>query len=241
MAEKRASGVARKKTTKKPLKPRAGFGRESRAARQVRTLEIIGRLKREYPEARCSLTFSNPYELVVATILSAQCTDERVNMVTPVLFKRYPDAESLAGAKQEDVEEIVKTTGFFRNKAKNLIAMARALVERHGGEVPRTMEELVLLPGVGRKTGNVILGNAYGINEGVTVDTHVLRLAERLGLAKGDDAVKVEQTLMPLFPRERWGMLSHLLIFHGRRTCDARKPRCGECTLADVCPSAGIG
>ena len=209
------------------------------------TAEYAGRLydtlQTTYPDARCELDYGNAFELLCATILSAQCTDKRVNMVTPSLFARYPDAPALAEARQEDVEELVKTTGFFRNKAKNLIAMARALVERHGGEVPRTMEELVVLPGVGRKTANVILGNAYGINEGVTVDTHVQRLSARLGLTRETDPVKIEAALMPLFPRERWGMLSHLLIFHGRRTCDARKPRCGECTLADVCPSAGIG
>jgi endonuclease III len=209
------------------------------------TADYAGRLydtlQTTYPDARCELDYGNAFELLCATILSAQCTDKRVNMVTPSLFARYPDARALAEARQEDVEELVRTTGFFRNKAKNLIAMARALVERHGGQVPRTMEELVVLPGVGRKTANVILGNAYGINEGVTVDTHVQRLSARLGLTRETDPVKIEAALMPLFPRERWGMLSHLLIFHGRRTCDARKPRCGECTLADVCPSAGIG
>jgi endonuclease-3 len=194
-------------------------------------------LARTYPDAHCELDFTNAFELLCATILSAQCTDKRVNMVTPTLFRAYPDAHALANARQEDVEEIVKSTGFFRNKAKSLVAMATALVERHGGEVPRTMAELVVLPGVGRKTANVILGNAYGINEGVTVDTHVGRVAARLGLTRETDPVKIEQALMPLFPRERWAMLSHLLIFHGRRTCDARKPRCGECTLAAVCPS----
>jgi len=201
---------------------------------------IYALLEETYPDAHCELDFSNAFELLCATILSAQCTDKRVNMVTPTLFATYPDARALAAAKQEDVEEIVKTTGFFRNKAKSLIAMARALVEKHGGEVPRTMEELIVLPGVGRKTANVILGNAYGINEGITVDTHVLRLSSRLGLTKDDDAVKVEQALMQLFPRERWGMLSHLLIFHGRRTCDARKPRCGDCALVSLCPSAAV-
>ena len=162
-------------------------------------------------------------------------------MATPALFAKYPDARALAAAPLEEVEALVKTTGFFRNKAKNLIAMAGALVADHDGQVPRTMAALQVFPGVGRKTANVILGNAYGINEGVTVDTHVQRLSGRLGLTRESDPVKVEQALMPLFPRESWAMLSHLLIFHGRRTCDARKPRCGECTLADVCPSAGIG
>jgi endonuclease-3 len=198
-------------------------------------------LQTTYPDAHCELDFRNAFELLCATILSAQCTDKRVNLVTPALFARYPDAPALAEARQEEVEEIVKSTGFFRNKAKSLVAMARALVERHGGEVPRTMEALVVLPGVGRKTANVILGNAYGINEGVTVDTHVQRIAGRLGLTRETDPVKVERALMPLFPRERWGMLSHLLIFHGRRTCEARKPRCGACALAELCPSAGIG
>ena len=202
---------------------------------------IHARLAAEHPDAHCELVHRDAFELLCATILSAQCTDKRVNMVTPALFARYPDAQALARASQDDVEELVRTTGFFRNKAKNLIAMARALVADHEGRVPRTMEELQVLPGVGRKTANVILGNAYGINVGVTVDTHVGRLSVRLGLTKETDPVKVEQALMPLFPRESWAMLSHLLIFHGRRVCDARRPRCGACVLADLCPSAGIG
>jgi len=193
-----------------------------------------------YPDAHCELDFKTPFQLLVATILSAQCTDRRVNMVTPVLFSRYPTVESLARAKQEDVEEIIKSTGFFRNKAKSIIAMAGALVDRHGGEVPSTLAELVTLPGVGRKTANVILGNAFDINEGVVVDTHVGRLAVRLGLTRETDPVKVEQELMKLFPRERWTMLAHLLIFHGRRVCDAKKPRCGECALNRICPSSTI-
>ncbi|WP_345784853.1 endonuclease III [Roseisolibacter agri] len=194
-----------------------------------------------HPDAHCELDHRDAFELLCATILSAQCTDKRVNLVTPALFARYPDARALADARQEDVEELVKSTGFFRNKAKNLIAMARALVADHDGQVPATMDALRVLPGVGRKTANVILGNAYGINEGVTVDTHVQRLSQRLGLTKESDPVKVEQALMPLFPRESWAMLSHLLIFHGRRVCDARKPRCGDCALAARCPSAGTG
>jgi endonuclease-3 len=220
--------------------PNARPRRTAKAPAAAHAAQIYDLLAQTYPDAHCELDFTNAFELLCATILSAQCTDKRVNMVTPTLFAAYPNARALADARQEDVEEIVKTTGFFRNKAKSLIAMARALVERHGGEVPRTMEELVVLPGVGRKTANVILGNAYGINEGVTVDTHVLRLANRLGLASGDDAVKVEQALMPLFPRDRWAMLSHLLIFHGRRVCDARKPRCGDCPLVELCPSAQV-
>jgi endonuclease-3 len=199
---------------------------------------LFERLIARYPDAHCALDFTNAYELLCATILSAQCTDKRVNMVTPALFARYPDARSLAAARQEDVEELIKSTGFFRNKAKSLIGMATAVVERHGGEVPADMDALVVLPGVGRKTANVILGNAFGRNDGIVVDTHVTRLSNRLALANGTDAVKIERALLPLFPQERWTMLSHLLIEHGRQICDARKPRCGECLLADVCPSS---
>lgn len=199
---------------------------------------VLEALEREYPDAHCELDHRNAFELLCATILSAQCTDVRVNMVTPALFARYPRAELLAAAKQEEVEELVRTTGFFRAKAKSLIAMAGALVDRHDGEVPRTIEELVKLAGVGRKTANVILGNAFGINDGIVVDTHVQRVSRRLGLTREADAVAIERALMPLFPREKWALLSHLMIWHGRRTCDARKPRCGECVVRDVCPSA---
>jgi endonuclease-3 len=198
---------------------------------------LLDRLLERYPDAHCALDFTTPFELLCATILSAQCTDKRVNMVTPALFARYPDARALAAARQEDVEELIKSTGFFRNKAKSLIGMATAVVERHGGEVPADMESLVVLPGVGRKTANVILGNAFGRNDGIVVDTHVTRLSNRLALTSGTDAVKIERALLPLFPQERWTMLSHLLIEHGRQVCDAKKPRCGECLLADVCPS----
>jgi endonuclease-3 len=193
-----------------------------------------------HPDAYCELTHRTAFELLCATILSAQCTDKRVNLTTPALFAAYPDAPSLAAADIADVERLVQPTGFYRNKARSLVGMARALVERHGGEVPHTMEELIELPGVGRKTANVILGNAYGINAGVTVDTHVHRLSRRLGLARGDDPVAIEQELIPLFPQDDWTMLSHRLIFHGRRVCDARKPRCGACTLAEFCPSAVV-
>jgi endonuclease III len=203
-------------------------------------LEILERLKAAYPDAQCALHHRNPFELLCATILSAQCTDARVNMVTPVLFGRYPTPQALAAARPEDVERIIMSTGFFRNKTKSLIGMAQALVAEHGGEVPRTMEELRVLPGVGRKTANVILGSAFGINEGVTVDTHVTRLSRLLGLSRQDDPVKIEQDLMLLFPREDWGLLSHLLIFHGRQVCIARRPRCGECVLANLCPSARL-
>jgi len=193
-----------------------------------------------YPNAHCELDHENPLQLLVATILSAQCTDKRVNMVTPALFAKYPTAEALAAAPLEDVEALVKTTGFFRNKARNIVAMAQALVADHGGEVPRTMEELTKLPGVGRKTANVILGNAFDRNEGIVVDTHVARLAARLGLTTETDPLKIEAALMPLFPRDEWTMLAHLLIAHGRTICDARKPKCGACGLNDVCPSARV-
>ena len=203
-------------------------------------IEILERLKAAYPDAQCALHHRNAFELLCATILSAQCTDARVNMVTPVLFSRYPTPQALAAARPEDVERIIMSTGFFRNKTKSLIGMAQALVAEHGGEVPHTMEELRVLPGVGRKTANVILGNAFGINEGITVDTHVTRLSQLLGLSRQDDPVKIEQDLMPLFPRDDWGLLSHLLIFHGRQVCIARRPRCGECVLANLCPSARL-
>jgi endonuclease III len=215
-----------------------------RTSRRRRTAppaaEILERLKAAYPGAHCALHHRNAFELLCATILSAQCTDARVNMVTPVLFSRYSTPEALAAAGPEDVERIIMSTGFFRSKTKSLIGMAQALVAGHGGEVPHTMEELRVLPGVGRKTANVILGNAFGINEGVTVDTHVTRLSRLLGLSRQDDPVKIEQDLMLLFPRDDWGLLSHLLIFHGRQVCIARRPRCGECVLANLCPSARL-
>jgi endonuclease-3 len=200
--------------------------------------EIIARLKQAYPDARCALDYRNPYELLCATILSAQCTDARVNMVTPTLFARYPTPFELARADPADVEEIIKSTGFFRNKTKSLIGMAQAVVADHDGEIPRTMEELRKLPGVGRKTANVVLGNAYSVNEGVTVDTHVTRLSGLLGLSQGNDAIKIEQELMHHYPREDWGLLSHLLISHGRQVCIARRPKCGDCVLARLCPSS---
>ena len=202
--------------------------------------ELYRRLAALYPDAHCELDYASPYQLLVATILSAQCTDKRVNMTTPALFARYPDARALARADQAALEELVKSTGFFRMKAKNLIAMAKDVVAKDNGEVPASMEALHALAGVGRKTANVVLGNAFNINEGVVVDTHVGRLAVRLGLTRETDPHKVEAALMPLFPRDTWTMLSHLLIWHGRRVCDAKKPRCGECTLNDICPSAQL-
>lgn len=199
--------------------------------------EILARLKRAYPDAHCALDFTSPFELLCATILSAQCTDVRVNMVTPALFRKYPDAAALAGARQADVEEIIRSTGFFRNKARSLIGMAQAVVAEHDGEIPASMDALVRLPGVGRKTANVILGNAFDMNEGIVVDTHVTRVSGRLGLTKATDPVKIEQDLMKLTPRDDWALLSHLMITHGRNVCVARKPRCEICVLAELCPS----
>jgi endonuclease-3 len=214
--------------------------RESKKARIERAAEVYGLLESEYPDAHCELTFENPFQLGVATILSAQTTDVRVNMVTPPLFARYPTAEALANAQQEDVEEIVRTTGFFRNKAKNIIGFARALMGEHGGVVPQTIAELFALPGVGRKTANVVLGNAFGINEGVVVDTHIKRLSTLLRFTKEKTPEKIEQDLIKTFPREQWTMLAHLLIWHGRRVCDARKPRCEACLVSHLCPSSRV-
>ncbi len=214
--------------------------RESKKARIERAAEVYDLLAEEYPDAHCELDFENPFQLAVATILSAQTTDVRVNMVTPELFRRFPDAKALAGARQEEVEEIVRTTGFYRNKAKNIIGFARGLLEEHDGVVPRTIEELSALPGVGRKTANVVLGNAFGINEGMVVDTHIKRLSTLLGFTKEKTPEKIEQDLMAIFPSERWTMLAHLLIWHGRRVCDARKPRCEACTISHLCPSSRV-
>ena len=232
-----ATRGASAKTRSLPAPPRAAGTARRRALPTANPALLYERLHALYPDAHCELDFKTPFELLVATILSAQCTDKRVNMVTPVLFSKYPTVEALARARQEDVEEIIKSTGFFRNKAKNIIAMAGAVANLPGGAVPSTLAELVKLPGVGRKTANVVLGNAFDVNEGVVVDTHVGRLSIRLGLTRETDPIKVEQILMTQFQKEQWTMLAHLLIFHGRRVCDARKPRCGICTLADICPS----
>jgi len=214
--------------------------RETKKALRERAAEVFDLLPAEYPEAHCELDFVDPFQLAVATILSAQTTDERVNQVTPELFRRYPDARSLAAASQEDVEEIVRSTGFFRNKAKNISGFARAVVADHGDRVPRTMAELTVLPGVGRKTANVVLGNAFGLEEGVVVDTHVKRLSGLLGFSREATPEKIEEDLMELFARERWTLLSHLLIWHGRRVCDARKPRCEACAVSGLCPSSRV-
>lgn len=212
--------------------------RRAASATPERACVVYDRLVEHYPDAHCALDFKSPFQLLVATILSAQCTDKRVNMVTPSLFKRFRTPGALAAAKPEELEELIKSTGFFRNKTKSLLGMSDALAERHGGEVPDSMDELVKLPGVGRKTANVVLGNAYDKNEGVVVDTHVGRVSKRLGLTRQTDPVKIEQDLMKLFPSNRWTMLSHLMIEHGRRICDARRPKCEACFLKDICPSS---
>jgi endonuclease-3 len=220
--------------------PASAKRRRARSATPERALEIYDRLAAHYPDAHCALDFKSPFQLLIATILSAQCTDKRVNMVTPALFRRYRTPTALAAANPEELEEMIKSTGFFRNKTKSLLGMSDAVAERHGGKVPDTMDELVKLPGVGRKTANVVLGNAYDKNEGVVVDTHVGRVSKRLGLTRQTDPVKVEQDLMKLFPNDRWTMLSHLLIEHGRRICEARRPKCESCFLSDICPSSTV-
>lgn len=215
--------------------------RESKAAKLARTAELIGRLRQAYPDAHCELNFSNPLELLIATILSAQCTDKQVNLVTAELFRKYRSAADFAGADPEQFAQDIRRIGLFRNKAKNIQATCRMLLERHGGEVPRTLPELTALAGVGRKTANVVLGCAFGLNEGIVVDTHVGRLSARLGLSGATDPVKIEADLMPLVPREHWALFSHLLIWHGRRRCPARSPDCAACEVAALCPGAGRG
>lgn len=218
--------------------------RESLASRTARAEEIVRRLRGLYEEADCALKHESALQLLIATILSAQCTDERVNKVTPALFKRFPDAASLAGADPAEVEKLVQSTGFFRNKAKNIIGAARVICEQFDGSVPDTMDDLLQLPGVARKTANVVLGTWFGKNEGFVVDTHIGRLADRLHLTwrskDSKDAVKIERDLMEVVPREAWTYLGHALIWHGRKVCGARKPDCGACVLRDLCPSANV-
>jgi endonuclease III len=203
-----------------------------------RALEILVRIKRLYPDATCSLNYETPVQLLVATILSAQCTDERVNIVTPALFARFPDALSMANAELEEIEKLVKSTGFYRNKAKNIQGACRTIVNEFRGEIPPRMEDLLTLPGVARKTANVVLAHAFGINAGVTVDTHVKRLSQRLGFTTNTDAVKIERDLIKLIPQADWENWSIRLIYHGRAVCKARSPVCEQCQLADLCPSA---
>lgn len=232
------------KTT--PVKARSSKAVGSTAAPRVdpalrrRALRVYRTLEKTYPDAKCALEHRNAFELLVATILSAQCTDERVNQVTPALFRAYPTPQAMAKASQSDLERLIRSTGFYRNKAKSLRGASQAIVERFGGQVPSTMEELLTLPGVARKTANVVLGNAFGKNVGVVVDTHVDRLSRRLGFTRHTDPKKIEQDLMTLFPRPKWTMLSHLLIFHGRQICKARKPMCPVCPVNKACPKIGV-
>jgi endonuclease-3 len=214
--------------------------RESKEGKAARLKKIIAGLKKAYPGARCELDHSNALELLIATILSAQCTDKRVNLVTAELFKKYRSAADFAKAPAGELEQEIKSTGFFRNKAKSIKACCEALVEKHGGQVPRTMEELVELGGVGRKTANVVLGNAFNLNSGVVVDTHVARLSQRLGLTEGNAPEKIEQALMVLVPQDQWTLLSHWLIWHGRRRCFARNPDCPNCEINSLCPRIGV-
>jgi len=210
------------------------------SAKQQRALEILIRLKRLYPEAPCTLNYETPIQLLVATILSAQCTDERVNQVTPELFGRFPDAAAFAAANVEEIETLIRSTGFYRNKAKNILGACRMIIAEFGGEVPKRMEELLKLPGVARKTANVVLAHAYGIHQGVTVDTHVKRLSQLLGLTEYTDPIRIERDLMRLLPQEEWENWSIRLVYHGRAICKARKPECYACALADLCPSADL-
>ncbi|MFB2975991.1 endonuclease III [Microseira sp. BLCC-F43] len=210
------------------------------SSKQQRALEILIRLKRLYPNATCTLNYETPVQLLVATILSAQCTDERVNQVTPLLFGRFPDAVKMATADLAELETLVRSTGFYRNKAKNIQAACRMIIEKFGGKVPKTMEQLLELPGVARKTANVVLAHAYGINQGVTVDTHVKRLSNRLGLTEHADPIRIERDLIRLLPQPDWENWSIRLIYHGRAVCTARNPKCGACVLADLCPAANL-
>jgi endonuclease III len=211
---------------------------QKRSMKGDRAAEIVARLKGMYPKATCSLDYNNPFELLIATMLSAQSTDVRVNLVGKTLFKRFPTPQSMAEAGQVDMEREVRTTGFFRNKARAVITASKAIVDRHEGKVPESMEQLTALPGVGRKTANVVLGNAFNKPVGVVVDTHVARVSGRLGLTANDDPVKIEQDVMALIPQKEWTKFSHRLIAHGREICIARKPKCAQCRLNDLCPSA---
>jgi len=216
------------------------MAKESTDQKKARVKKIIAGLQEAYPDAHCELNHSNPLELLIATILSAQCTDKRVNMVTPQLFKKYRTAQDFADARLPELEKEIKTTGFYRNKSKSITKACKNIVEKHGGKVPNTMEELIALGGVGRKTANVVLGNAFDINIGVVVDTHVVCLSQRLGLTKEKDPVKIELALMNLVPQVQWTLFSHWLIWHGRRRCYARSPDCPNCEIKSVCPRIGV-
>lgn len=239
MTENR-NGADRISLVRRPAMPKKSFSlpREAAAKRRERAGEIVRRLRETYPDAKCALDHKNAFQLLVATILSAQCTDKRVNMTTPALFARYPTPHDLAAAPAADVQELIKPTGFYNNKTKSIQGAARTLELEFNSEVPATMPDLLTLPGVARKTANVVLGTAFDKNEGVVVDTHVARLSRRMGLSKETEPTKIEQNLMALIPRADWTMFSHLLIFHGRECCYAIKPRCAGCSVNDLCPSA---
>jgi len=226
--------------TRRPKTSKPALERSGTADPKVYAKWVYDKLQKLYPDACCALTHRNPYELLIATILSAQCTDVRVNMVTPALFKQYPNTQALATAPIGQIEQLIRSTGFFRQKAKSLKGASQQLVEHHDGHVPDTMEALTQLPGVARKTANVVLGNAYNKNVGVVVDTHVSRLSQRLGLSTNTSTNKIEQDLIALYPQAKWTMLSHLLIHHGRQVCSARKPKCQQCQLAKDCPKIGV-
>ncbi len=242
MAGSKKKAVRKKAAARPVVRKRAPSSRSRHTLTPdpVRVNALLAQLRELYPDAKCALDFSTPLQLLIATILSAQCTDERVNKTTPALFARFPDAQALAGAPLSELEALVRSTGFFRNKAKSIKEACADIVAKHGGQVPRTLDELFALRGVGRKTANVVLGNAFGINSGVVVDTHVTRLSNRLGLTTEQDAVKIEFALMPLVPQESWTLFSHWLILHGRAVCNARKPHCSACPLSPHCPKVGV-
>jgi endonuclease III len=235
LSPKKKSAAAKSRTAKSAKTARAARQAHAAGTDPKRVAAILAKLDEAYPNATCELNFENPFQLVVATILSAQCTDVRVNQVTETLFKKYPDAKAFAYANPSELEQEIRPTGFFRNKTKSVMGASKAIIEKFGGQVPRTMEEILTLPGVARKTANVVLGTAYGIVSGVVVDTHVLRLSKRLDLSRNEDPKKVEQDLMKIIPKEKWIQFSHQLIWHGRRVCFARKPKCIECNMESLC------
>jgi endonuclease III len=235
LSPKKKSAAAKSRTARSAKTARAARQAHAAGTDPKRVAAILAKLDEAYPNATCELNFENPFQLVIATILSAQCTDVRVNQVTETLFKKYPDAKAFAYANPSELEQEIRPTGFFRNKTKSVMGASRAIIEKFGGQVPRTMEEILTLPGVARKTANVVLGTAYGIASGVVVDTHVLRLSKRLDLSRNEDPKKVEQDLMKIIPQEKWIQFSHQLIWHGRRVCFARKPKCIECNMESLC------
>jgi endonuclease-3 len=238
---KRSASRSKVSAKKQPAKPpRSKAAAPPDPERKGQAARVVRRLKADYPGATCALGHETPFQLLVATILSAQCTDARVNMVTPELFRRWPTAREMAGAPIKELEKVIQSTGFFRSKAKNIKAASQGIVEKHNGEVPRDIEQLVALAGVGRKTANVVLGTAFGIATGVVVDTHVTRLSHRLGLTQQKDATKIEQDLMQLLPKSEWVDFSHRMIFHGRQVCVARKPKCPLCSMNTFCPKIGV-